>query len=67
MGQICDLETVEPQEILQGLRNVLYCIIRLHIPRLWEEKIFFLQSFNLLECVVVGLLTVEGLCSLLFK
>ena len=66
MGQICDLETVEPQEILQGLRNVLYCIIRLHIPRPWEEKIFFLQSFNLLECVV-GLLTVEGLCSSLFK
>ena len=23
MGQICDLETVEPQEIPQGLRNVL--------------------------------------------
>ena len=23
MGQICDLETVEPQEIHQGLRNVL--------------------------------------------
>ena len=22
-GQICDLETVEPQEIPQGLRNVL--------------------------------------------
>ena len=32
-----------------------------------EEKAFFLQSFNLLECIVVGLLTVEGLCSLLFK
>ena len=27
--QIYDLETVEPQEIPQGLRNVLLCIIRL--------------------------------------
>ena len=32
-----------------------------------EKRAFFLQSFNLPKCIFVGLLTVEGLCSLLFK
>ena len=63
MEQICDLETVEPQEIPQGFCNV----IRLAISRLWRKKAFFLQSLNLPKYIVVGLLTVEGLCSLLCK
>ena len=67
MGQICDLETVEPQEIPQRLRNVLECIVSLIDYEAGEDKVFFLKLFDLPKCIVLGLLTADGPGSLLFK
>ena len=65
MGQICDLETVEPQEI-----SIKVCVIimiqKFVIEIVERKKQVFLQSFNIPKCMVVGLLMVAGLLSLLF-
>ena len=60
MGQICDLETVEPHEI-----PIKVCVIFYKIELCYrgcgENKQVFLQSFNKPKCIVVGSLMVEGL------
>ena len=65
MGQICDLETVEPQEI-----PVKVCVIFYNIELCYrgcgEKKQVFLQSFNIPKCIVLGSLMMEGLFILLF-
>ena len=50
---------------IQGLCNVLQCIVRLVISRLYREKEVFLKAFDLPKCMVVGFLMVEELFSLL--
>ena len=66
MGQICDLETVEPQEI-----PIKVCVTFYNTGICYrecgEKKQVFLQSFNIPKSMVVGLLMVEGLFSLLFQ
>ena len=65
MGQICDLETVEPQEI-----SIKVCVMFYNTEICYrscgEKKQVFLQSFNIPKCMFVGLLMVEELFSLLF-
>ena len=65
MRQICDLETVEPQEI-----SVEVCVMFYNTEICYRgcgvKKQVFLQSSNVRKCLVVGLLIVEGLISLLF-
>ena len=65
MGQICDLETVEPQEI-----PIKVCVMFYNTEMCYrecgEKKQVFLQSFNIPKGMVVGLLMVEELFSLLF-
>ena len=59
MGQICDLETVEPKEISMKICVMLY----------WgcgEVKASFLPIANLLKCIVAVLVMVEGLFSLFY-
>ena len=60
MEQICDLETVKPQEI-----PIKVCVIFYNkfVIEAVEKKQVSLQSFNILECIVVGLSMVEGLFS----
>ena len=65
MGQICDLETVEPQEIPIRV-CVMFHTIEICYGGCREKKQVFLQSFNIPKCMVVGLLMVEGLLILLF-
>ena len=65
MRQICDLETVLPQEIPQNLRKIMH--YQISYIEAGEKEAFFLQSFNLPKCKFRGLLTLEGLCSLFFK
>ena len=65
MGQICDLETVEPQEIPIRV-CVMFHTIEICYGGCTEKKQVFLQSFNIPKCMVVGLLMVEGLFILLF-
>ena len=67
IGQICDLETVEPQEIAFKVCIMFYnALWDSYIETVEKKKQVFLQSLNLPKCVVVGLLIVEGLFSLLF-
>ena len=65
MGQICNLETVESQEI-----PVKVCVMFYNIEICYrgsgEKKQVFLQSFNIPKSMVVGLFMVEGLFILLF-
>ena len=64
MEQICDLETVKPQEI-----PIKVCVIFYNIEicyRVCGEKTSFLAIFNIPKCIAVGLSMVEGLFSLLF-
>ena len=65
MGQIYDLETVEPQEIPIRV-CVMFYTIEICYGGCREKKQVFLQSFNIPKCMVVGLLMVEGLFILLF-
>ena len=46
---------------------MFYSALSDKLYREWRKKAFFLQSFNLPKCIVVGLLTVEEPCNLLFK
>ena len=62
MGQICYLETAEPQEISFKVCIMFYNALSDVSRR--REKVF-LESFNLPKCMVVGFLMVEGLFSLL--
>ena len=59
IGQICDLETVEPQEI-----PIKVCVMFYNTEICYrgcgEKKQVFLQSFDIPKCMVVGLLMVEG-------
>ena len=65
IGQICDLETVEPQEI-----PIKACVMFYNTEICYrgcgDKNQVFLQSFNISKSMVVGLLMVEGLFSLLF-
>ena len=64
MEQICDLETVQPQEI-----PIKVCVVVYNIAMCYRDcgkKTFFLHSFNILECIVVGLSMEEGLFSLFY-
>ena len=65
MGQICDLETAEPQEI-----PIKVCVIFYNIELCYqgcgEKKQVFLQSFDIPKSIVVGSLMVEKLFILLF-
>ena len=64
MEQLCDLETVQPQEI-----PVKVCVVVYNIAMCYRDcggKTFLLQSFNILECIVVGLSMEEGLFSLFY-
>ena len=65
MGQICDLETAEPQKI-----PIKVCVIFYNIELCYqgcgEKKQVFLQSFDIPKCIVVGSLMVEKLFILLF-
>ena len=58
MGQICDLETVEPHEI-----PIKVCVMFYNIEICYrgcgEKKQVFLQSFNIPKCMVVGLFILE--------
>ena len=66
MGQICDSETVKPQEIPIKVCAMFYSALSDYLYRDCEEKKqVFLQSFNLPKCIVVGLSIVDGLFSLL--
>ena len=65
VGQICDLETVEPQEIPIKV-CLMFCNTETCYPGCGEKNQVFLQSFNISKSMVVGLLMVEGLFSLLF-
>ena len=66
IGQICDLETVEPQEI-----PIKVCVMFYNTEICYrgcgDKKQVFLQSFNIPKSMVVGLLMVEELFSLLFQ
>ena len=64
-GQIYDLETVEPQEIPIKICAIFYNI-KICYRGCGEKKEVFSQSFNILKCMVIGLLMVEGLFILLF-
>ena len=66
MGQICDLEIVEPQEIPVKACVLFYNIEICYIEVVEKKKQVFLQSFNIPNCIVVGLLIMEGLFSFLF-
>ena len=58
MEQICDLETVIPQEI-----SIKVCVIFYNIEICYRGcgvKQVFLQSFNIPKCTVVVLSMVEG-------
>ena len=59
MGQICELETVEPQEI-----PIKVCVRFYNAETGYQgcgEKMqVFLQSFNIPKCMVVGLLMVRS-------
>ena len=63
IGQICDLETVEPQEI-----PIKVCVMFYNTEICYrgcgDKKQVFLQSFNIPKSMVVGLLMVVGLFSL---
>ena len=64
MEEVCDLGTVQPQEI-----PVKVCVVFYNIEsciKTLEKKQVFLPSFNVPKCIVVGLSMVEGLFSLLF-
>ena len=65
MEQICDLETVEPQEIPVKI-SIMFYNIEICYRGCGEKKKVFLQSFNMPRCVVIGLLVVERLLGLLF-
>ena len=65
MGQIYDLETVEPQEIPIKV-CVMFCNTEICYRGCGEKKQVSLQSFNIPKCIVVGLIMVEGLINLLF-
>ena len=58
MGQICDLETVEPHET-----PIKVCVMFYNIEICYrgcgEKKQVFLQSFNIPKCMVVGLFILE--------
>ena len=62
--QLYDLETVEPQKI-----PIKVCVVFYNIEICYQdcgEKKVFLQSINVLKCLVVALSMVNGLFSLLF-
>ena len=65
IGQICDLEAVEPQEIPIKV-FVMFYNTEICYRGCGVKKQVFLQPFNIPKCLVVGLLMVEGLISLLF-
>ena len=65
MGQICDFEAVESQEIPTKV-CVMFYNTEICYRGCGVKKQVFLQSFNVPKCLVVGLLMVEGLISLLF-
>ena len=58
MGQICDLETVEPQET-----PIKVCVMFYNTEICYrageKKKQLFLLSFNISKCMVAGLLMVE--------
>ena len=58
--QMHDMETVEPQKIPIKVCATFYNI-EIYDRGCREKKKVFLQSFNMPKCMVVGLLTVEGL------
>ena len=58
MGQICDLETVEPHEIPIKV-CVMFHNIEICYRGCGEKKQVFLQSFNIPKCMVVGLFILE--------
>ena len=61
MGQICDLETVESQEIPIKVCVMFYNALSdfSYIEAVEKKKQVFLQSFNLPKCIFVGLLMVN--------
>ena len=65
MGQICELETVEPQrnpiKVCVMFNNIEICCRGSR-----EKKQVFLPSLNIPKFMVIGLLMVEGLFILLF-
>ena len=65
MGQICELETVQPQK-----NPIKVCVMFNNIEICYrgsrEKKQVFLQSLSIPKFMVVGLLMVEGLFVLLF-
>ena len=66
MGQICDLETVEPHEIPIKV-CIMFCNIQKFVIEVVEKKKqVFLQLLNIPKCIGVDLSMVEGLFSLLF-
>ena len=65
IGQIYNLETVEPQEIPIEV-CVMFYNTEICYRGCGEKKQVFLQSFNIPKSIAVGLLMVEGLFSLLF-
>ena len=65
IGQICDLETVEPQEIPIKVCAMFYNT-EICYRGCGDIKQVFLQSFNMPKGMDVGFLMVEGLFSLLF-
>ena len=66
MEQICDLETVKPQEIPIKVCVIFYNIEVCYRACAVERKQVFLQSFNIPKCIVIDLLMVDGLFSFLF-
>ena len=64
MEQVCNLETVQPQEIRIKV-YVSFCNIEV-CYRGCGEKASFFAIFNIPKKIVVGLSMVEGLRSLLF-
>ena len=65
IGHICNLETVQPQEVPVKV-GVTFYNVKIYYRGRREKKQVFLQSFNIPKCIFVGLLMVDGLFSLLF-
>ena len=68
MGQICDLERVQPQEIpfkvcvmFSNAFSVIYYYIISYIETVERKKKVFLQSLNLPKRMIVGFSMVGGL------